>query len=213
MIKSSNEIDYSLLGRAMAFYKVQGYTSFNAPWMVRTNISSITLPSEDNAFLVTTINGHYNHLVGSAEQGFLQMLSDGELLEDEYYVSCTPCFRRGDVKMAYDDFGVSVGLINQETFMKVELSMATQNPYNESWKRVLMTDALQLLESLNIQDIRVLEGMDGKSADIMAFDPSCNGLIELGSYGVRDIPCNDGGTLYAHYGTGIALPRLQRIYK
>lgn len=213
MFADTIEIDYGLLGRAIEFYKAQGYSSVNVPWMVRTNISRITLPQEDNAFLVTTHDGDYKHLVGSAEQGFLELLADDIVSEDEYYVSCTPCFRRGDINYAYDDNGMTVGLLNQEYFMKVELSMATQNPLNMGWKRVLMADALQFLESLNIQDIRVFEEMDGNSADIMVFDSSSNQMIELGSYGVREITCHDGGTLYAHYGTGLALPRLQRIYK
>jgi seryl-tRNA synthetase len=213
MFADTIEIDFGLLGRGMEFYKAQGYTSVNVPWMVRTNISRITLPDEENAFQVSGIDGKYKHLVGSAEQGFLELLADNLVYEDEYYVSCTPCFRRGDIAYAYDDYGQPVGLLNQETFMKVELSMATQNPFNMGWKRVLMADALQFLESLQIQDVRVLEELDGESADIMAFDKSSNQLIELGSYGRRVIQCNDGETLYAHYGTGLALPRLQRIYK
>lgn len=213
MFADSIEIDYGLLGRAMEFYKAQGYTSINVPWMVRTSISNITLPNEDNAFMVTTTNGQYKHLVGSAEQGFLEMLADNTVSEDEYYVSCTPCFRRGDIKYAYDANHNPVGVINQEAFMKVELSFATQNPLNMAWKRVLLADALQLLEHLGVTDIKVLESMDGNSADIMALDATTESLIELGSYGFREIQCNDGGTLYAHYGTGLALPRLQRIYK
>lgn len=213
MFIDSTEIDYSLLGRAMEFYKAQGYTSFEAPWMVRPNISNITLPDQSAAFIVSAADGQYKHLVGSAEQGFLEMLADDRLSEDEYYVSCTPCFRRGDIQYTYDAQGYPNSIMNQETFMKVELSMATQNPSNQAWKRVLLADALQFLEHLGIADVKVFNDLTDTSADIMAFDSSANRLIELGSYGVREITCNDGATLYAHYGTGVALPRLQRIYK
>lgn len=201
MDKEYQGINYSWLGRAMEYYADIGYSPFEAKWMVDSYISMQTNPSEHGAFIVTNGNGHYKHLVGSAEQSFMEEVWKGKMTPQKLYVSCTPCFRRGD----------TFGSRHQETFMKVELSYYSYDPNDLTYLWTLIDDAENFfINELGMKTVKREKDYDRGYDDLFANDKEIDDLyIELGSYGMRELIDGKGRTYYSHYGTGLALPRAQ----
>lgn len=209
-------IDYSLLSRAIDFYASRGYTMINVPWMVYPKYSRVTLTHDEGAFVTTNIHGDELHLVGSAEQGFIQqahMVAPGKK-----YMSVTPCFRRGDISMTH-----------MEWFMKLELSSCAAEP-DEMYLEFL-DDAWSCFVELGANQDKMRDKVERGFADEFHRDINynhrmneCDMDLELGSYGHRIIPKVETiqgvvtGSLHSenhviNYGTGLALPRFQLILK
>ncbi len=168
-------IQWDRVARAIQYYQGCGYHYIETPWVVPGSVSAITFPEQ-----MTAESVH----VGSAEQGFLDLMLKGKLLTEQMYVSAGPCFRPQDA-----------GKPDHEPwFFKVEL-FAIYHIGEPLWMEDVMTDAFDYFqfETGLTPDVVVTE--DGK-------DLYLNGL-EIGSYGVR--------TYQGHswvYGTGLAEPRL-----
>ena len=205
-------IDYSLIGKAMDFYKDKGYTPIELDWMVRPDISALTTPFPWCEFRTIGSDEKEYVLVGSAEQSFLQAVYDRVAELDTLYVSVTPCFRRGDI-----------GLVNQETFMKVELSAATSITY-PVYKKML-SDAQELFQALGVDRKNLIISKESDTQFDIIYSKEYTHLIdsidnddwsyppdawlELGSYGVRSLKGLQTSDILVHYGTGLALPRFQ----
>lgn len=85
-------IDYVRISDAMKHYRGLGYRLIATPWLV------------DKRTLAVTFNGdrestEMGYLVGSAEQGFIELMFKG--LPPGKYVSAGPCFRFEDKDKLY----------------------------------------------------------------------------------------------------------------
>lgn len=168
-------MDYQLLANAAFHYTQAGFTQVETPWLVDRSTVLATIPPEALSGIMT-VEGR-NCLVGSAEQGFLEMD-----LEPGRYFSVSPCFRAGEI-----------GDFHQETFMKLELHR-TDDVSTEALIAML-EGALAFFRSRTETPVRVTQIADDE------FDVEIND-IEVGSYGRRKA---FGRTWL--YGTGLALPR------
>lgn len=169
-----------ILYTALCFYKdVLNYTFLDAPYLVKPEALSVTLP--ENCFPKFHTQGLC--YVWSAEQSFLQLLDDGFKPDiNKKYLMITPCQR--DEK--------TLDTTHLEIFLKIEL--ISINPSHD-----LLSDAeiffnwfLNKKGKSNI--VNKLFFKD--SSDLMLNN------IEIGSYGKRTYR-----DITYFYGTGLALPR------
>ncbi len=197
-------INYKLIGEAVEYYQSVGYTLIEVDWMVDPECSYATWGREGSQYRTQSSKGYAKHLVGSAEQGFIQAVKDCKVNWNQKYVSVSPCFRRGDI-----------GPINNEWFMKVELSEVTIS--NEFTYKTMLKDAMECFERLGAEGHRlhIWKDMDCHNEDIVHEYDCEERFIELGSYGCRNLEFKarelQMDKVLIHYGTGLALPRFQLI--
>jgi hypothetical protein len=194
------KIDYKLLATACGLYNQHGYEQVEVPWMVDGDAQRATFvgnPADDISFRLT----NDKFLVCSAEQGFVEMATKGQLKAGKKYYSVSPCFRD-----EYQD------ATHSKWFMKLELF--TYGTPSECTKRVdqFMADAKKLIaREFSVWDTRthIPESLyfvqTAIGQDLMYRYESSE--VELGSYGVRQL--SNGLTIA--YGTGLALPRASLI--
>jgi len=164
------KIDYVLLGLAVEEYQYRGYLYKEVPWTVNEEAIRATLPEPHRSLQLAMkpesdlarepllIYNSDSHLVGSAEQGFLQMdLPLGK------YVGVTPCFRHEP----------KLDIFYQTAFMKVELFV---NQKDVTVDQVLSDarEVMALIGGILPDVVSTSEGFDLEIAD-----------IEVGSYGSR----------------------------
>lgn len=142
---------YDNVARAIAFYETVGYRWVDTPWVVGKEAEFVTFPDSRSA-----CDGGY--LVGSAEQGFIQLMLDGKLPPGKY-VSAGPCFRFPD--------GDRNSQHHHPYFFKVELIHVDSCDYV-----TMMDDARKFMGG---KLVKTNEGLDLE----------LNGL-EIGSYGYRE---------------------------
>ena len=168
-------INWSLISRSVEFYKSKRYEHIEVPWLVSKETAMITCPFE-----VSISECGNMALVGSAEQGFLEIAKS---LKPGKYVSTSPCFRND-----LEDY------FHQRYFVKTELFVTDPNVTLDE----VINDAMSFFLSLNDDNLSIIN-IDTNSLDIML-----NG-VEIGSYGIRE-----HGDIKWIYGTGIAEPRYSR---
>lgn len=180
-------INWTELVQSANYYGTIGYTMVDVPWVVSRKIAMATCPSED--FLVTSNLGE---LVGSAEQGFLQLDHDG-LLGEGKFMAISPCFR---VEEVLDD-------LHQNYFAKLELYVNEGELFGamEKMAESARTSARGQFHRMSmaqgvILPVPILEETDA------GFDLTAGG-IELGSFGVRTFE-----DVSWAFGTGHAEPRM-----
>jgi len=176
----TDTINYANISRAQAFYRALNYWNIDTPWMVSEPAIRATLPPGTTPFEVGT--GQF--LVGSGEQGFIQMMIDGTLVPGTYQTT-TPCFRDEPV----------ITELNRQTFLKVELISYMPVDLEAAYERMFNSALACFFEISDIETFEALKTEDG-------YDIMYDG-IELGSYGVRKMDHH-----VWIYGTGIAEPRL-----
>lgn len=199
-------IDYKLIGEAVEFYKSYGYEYIELDWMVDPQCGYATYAKEGAQYRTQSSKGFAKHLVGSAEQGFIQAVKDGKVEWDKKYVSVTPCFRRGDI-----------GPVNNEWFMKVELNAVSD--HDENIHEVMLDHAWKFFAWNGgvLDDMKLYkETPNSPNSDIVhVYHSEDWGWLELGSYGYREVPFLarqlQKDKVLIHYGTGLALPRFQLI--
>ena len=176
----SDPIDYNKLSDALSFYTNCGYDYVETPWLVSQEAINETIPVDR-----TGLSTEYGSLVGSAEQGFIELLINGRKIKKSCSIS--PCFRDEPV---YDS-------LHQVYFMKLELFEPTATvdrlesmlkDAQDFYSGYLEVSLLEISEEL-------IDIIDSKTG------------IELGSYGFRHL---SNGTSFI-YGTGLALPRLDVV--
>lgn len=187
MKTNPNIVDYKLLSKAIKFFSHKGYTQVETPWRVSEESINLTFKSSE------AFKSDDKFLVGSAEQGFLEMISDG-ILDYGRYMSVSPCFRNEK-----EDY------FHQQEFIKLELIdiILVKNMFALN----LMRDAVIkfITKHLKVKSSSIV--VVSTNDDSTDFDILIDG-IEYGSYGFRNI----GEKVYI-YGTGIALPRASKILK
>lgn len=170
-------------------YANNNYKYIDTPWLVSLESINLTLPKDKKVFPVLN-----SYLVGSAEQGFIELLKTNHLTDDKY-MSFSPCFRDEGV---YDD-------LHKPYFSKLEIFKIT-NKYS-----ILLNDALKSIN--NYISHRGLEKYNSVSIDNteQGMDILLND-IEIGSYGNRNINIQNSDVTYS-YGTGVAMPRFLQTLK
>lgn len=183
MVHANPTIDWSLIGKSIEHFSSLGYRYLEVPWVASTETLRVTFPGKTDDFKVSI-----GHLVGSAEQSFIDMVLRGELGPGSY-CACTPCFRE---EPRIDQF-------HRYYFVKVELIhiSVTDDP-GEKILNTMIEDCRDWFSRNTSRPVRVEE------TDI-GFDLVSSG-IELGSYGERS-----HGDIKWVYGTGLAEPRFSTV--
>jgi len=188
------EINYQTVSRAISLYASKGYKYVDTPWHVTVAAMSATLPPDRDGFSMwhpTIPNDKF--LVGSAEQGFLQLMLDGKI-QPGSYCSAGPCFR--DEPM--------VDELHRYCFFKLELiKIYASNEVPEQldvWKIAHAAKDVHVelywLNKKHQEQLRVVKTDVGYDLELAN--------VEIGSYGLRE----HAGNRWL-YGTGLALPRAQ----
>lgn len=181
-------INYDILKYSSKYYNNKGYEIIETPWLIDKDAYFFT-SSNHKHYYIDFLNKYLN---ASAEQGFLQMIDDENIIPGKYQ-SLTPCFR--------DEIEDE---LHKTYFMKNELIEIFPNDFiNESKLEKLnnMIDVCYYFFKEYFDEVILIETKEEKS--IISFDLQTIKNIELGSYGIRKYK----NTLYA-YGTGCAEPRL-----
>ena len=188
-------IDYNLLNESVKYFQNKGFKQIEVPWIVNSNTTKITT---DISSVIINYNNEItnvnNNLIGSAEQGFLQLIIENKLPFGKYQ-SISPCFRTEHDGYDNNHFPY---------FIKNELLIYTDNKYIFTELSYLISDVVNLYNRY-LQNVKRKEtfGYNSKlQIDLMYND------IELGSYGIREI--NNEKYIY---GTGLALPRFSQALK
>lgn len=179
------KIDWILLGKAFSHYENIGYKYIETPWSVGELALKATLPPNVYGYGLWHPKKELSYLVGSAEQGFIQMMLDGKIKSGDKLCSITPCFREDKE----DD-------IHFQYFMKLELIVVGE----ENHTNVVLNDAARFFNLVTSDVIMEVLTKDGVDLEL-------NGL-EIGSYGHRQ-----SNGLSWTYGTGLALPRFSQASK
>lgn len=174
-------IDAQLLAQAQTLYGLHGYKDTPTPWLVSHDAYMATVPPCHEDFLWHALDKENFH-VASAEQGFIQMMLDGEELPAKAQ-STSPCYRGEPI---YDTYHLPF-------FYKLELY---QKDTSDKALAEMITCARGLFESIGISTRIISTGE--RSYDI----ETAKTHIELGSYGYRQFRGHEW-----LYGTGLALPR------
>jgi seryl-tRNA synthetase len=171
-------ISWNLVAKALDLYQNLGYKYVEAPWVVSPEATRATIPEGLSACGMQYDGQSKGDLVGSAEQGFAQLMIDGAIGPGRW-VAAGPCFR-------WEAFDTT----HQMTFFKVELIEIARKPLLED----MITDASRVLYKLTGHYPEMVKTPEG-------YDLEVNG-VEVGSYGLRSFK----DVTWA-YGTGLALPR------
>jgi hypothetical protein len=171
-------IDYTKIAKAIDFYKDKGFEYIEVPWDTPKKYQQSTFIGEDFAPI-----DNDRHLVGSSEQSFIYLL-DNNFIKSKPYISCSPCFRAGEID-----------ILHQEYFMKVEIFEPLDFSSNRL-KEILNFGIEFFSQYLHVEFLPTGENM---------YDIVSSQCIELGSYGIREY---NGKTWI--YGTAIAEPRLSK---
>ena len=185
-------IDYDLLNKAVKYFSKKGFKQVEVPWRVSKEAIDGTFDSRQS------FKSDDKFLVGSAEQGFLELQLQDKL-KGTQFMSISPCFRN-----EVEDY------FHQQEFMKLELIYFSNYVtikeviQYQIIKRFVLNFIIKKLK-IKTSDIAILETKDNNS--IYSEDILING-IEYGSYGIRQFKDK-----YYIYGTVIALPRASKILK
>lgn len=179
-------INYNLISLALDSYvRCYQYSLIDVPWTVSKEAIDVTLPPH----LMSFVLNDDKHLVGSAEQSFIQMMLNNDLKPGRY-VTATPCFR--------DEIEDE---LHQSYFFKVELidcRLGLTKRDVDDIKNCAHNVLSYLLHKSNfygeLQSVTTSSG----------YDIELNG-IEIGSYGLRKYK-----DLTWIYGTGLAEPRFSK---
>lgn len=173
-------------------YNKEGFRYVEVPWLVSRASDAATRPPT-SLRLEVRYTAFTGVLVGSGEQGFIEMLRHGTLTPGKYQ-TITPCFR--------DEGSITVySKVRKSYFSKLELIQVLDKKPSKIDRKYLSKNmaasALEAMSSISKLRLKIEE------TDI-GFDIICkDNKLELGSYGYRKI---DDCLPYI-YGTGLAEPR------
>lgn len=180
MTVSSHHVRYDLVARTIQHYVSRGYEEIHTPWIVSHDVICATVSSEANVYELTTYHERERGCafpVGSAEQGFIQLARDGQLVAGRRYVSAGPCYRNERV----------VDELHQRSFFKIELFQLMPFRHERCFAADVheamyrfVDDAEDCFNDL-FPERRSLERRSLKDGSI---DLEMND-VEVGSYGIR----------------------------
>lgn len=173
-------IDYKILSESVKYYGYLNYNKIEVPWIIDDDVDKITNPGKS-----LHIGRTKKCLIGSGEQGFLQLYKDKKLLKGRYQ-TITPCHR---VEKTYDEFHLPF-------FMKNELIITDD---------VNSINLYHMLDNVSNFFKKYLPKIDCVETGDLSYDLNYDN-IELGSYGIREHILDDEKFSWI-YGTGCAMPR------
>jgi aspartyl/asparaginyl-tRNA synthetase len=188
-------LDYNLLNKALKYFSKRGFKQVEVPWRVSQEAIEGTFDSNQS------FKSDDKFLIGSAEQGFLELYLQNKLTSYQL-MSVSPCFRNE----LEDD-------LHQQEFMKLELICFLDKledldfRFNDEYSNIKRLVINFIIKKLKIKASDIFILGTNESNSIYSEDIIING-IEYGSYGIRQFQ----GKYYI-YGTGIALPRASKILK
>ena len=188
-------IDYNLLNKALKYFSKRGFKQVEVPWRVSKEAIEGTFNSRES------FKSDDKFLIGSAEQGFLELYLQNKLTSNQL-MSVSPCFRN-----ELEDY------FHQQEFMKLELICFLDKladldfRFNDEYSNVKRLVISFIIKKLKIKTSNIFILETNESNSIYSEDILVNG-IEYGSYGIRQFQDE-----YYIYGTGIALPRASKILK
>lgn len=153
----SYNIDLPLIYDAISFYKEKGFEPISVPYIVEKKYNDYTKP-EDAKDQKQHLDLEY---IASAEQSFIKMLLEGDLLENQHQ-ALTPCYRPEK----------NLSESHQQVFLKLELFA------KYDWLDYMIEDCFEFFTAK-------CYAVDIVKTDI-GYDIELNG-IEIGSYGLRNI--------------------------
>lgn len=171
-------IDYFKIAEAIKFYESKGFEYIEVPWDTPKKYQEATYMGEDFYPI-----GDDRYLVGSSEQSFVYLLDNGHLTNGKY-ITCSPCFRGGEISE-----------IHQEYFMKAELFD------NTDCSELRLKEIVDFACEFFAQYSPVFTQKTGD----LSYDIVTPLAIEVGSYGIREYK-----ELSWIYGTAIAEPRFSK---
>lgn len=187
-------INMRRIGQAIEYYEELGYEYIDTPWIVTLQNINKTLPKGKKAVELKDRSHPSKYLVGSAEQGFLQIYRDLE--PNKRYVSSSPCFRQED---QYSD-------LHRFYFYKVELFIKEPTTSLSD----VYSDALLFFKEYFDNDCLKIVKTSSNSCDIFYYNPEDDRMeqIELGTYSrLTYTDPNTNKTQRWICGTGLAEPR------
>ena len=188
-------IDYNLLNKALKYFSKRGFKQVEVPWRVSKEAIEGTFNSRES------FKSDDKFLIGSAEQGFLELYLQNKLTSNQL-MSVSPCFRN-----ELEDY------FHQQEFMKLELICFLDKladldfRFNDEYSNIKRLVIGFIIKKLKIKTSDIFILGTNESNFIYSEDILING-IEYGSYGIRQFQDK-----YYIYGTGIALPRASKILK
>lgn len=206
-------INYKNISDAINFYKDRGYEEIDTPWLVDRDVDQITNPSY--GYTIQELN---KVLVGSGEQGFLQLIKDNKIQPGKYQTT-TACFRGDEEDELHQRYFLKNELI--EIIEPFEKFTTINNFFFKKSGGINFT--LKLDESLWVVINDVCDFFKTKinfPLNVIKIDNSelyhdtlcqydiISNNIELGSYGIRYSQKLD---IFWIYGTGCAEPRLSKV--
>ena len=189
---NTETIDYCLLAKAIKYFSKKGFKQVEVPWRVSKEAIEGTFDSNES------FKSDDKFLVGSAEQGFLELQLQDKV-KGTQLMSVSPCFRN-EIPDYY----------HQQEFIKLELiyfsnyEIHKEEIQYQAFRRFVLDFIIKKLK-IKSSNVVILKTNDSNS--IYSEDILING-IEYGSYGIRQFKDK-----YYIYGTGIALPRASKIIK
>jgi hypothetical protein len=184
-------INYRKVGKAIKRYEKLGYVYIDTPWLISEEAVRATLPLDREGFELRSSVINAGKLVGSAEQGFIQLMLDKAITKGRY-VTAGPCFRDEPV----------VDAQHQYTFFKVELI-----DLNRALFHYDVADVREMAE----EAAGVMYGLYGTLPTLKTTQEGVDLVVdgvEVGSYGLRSFQGHEWV-----YGTGLALPRTPQAMK
>ncbi len=185
-------ISYSKIAAAIDYYQSKGWQYVEVPWIVSPSVHRATVPFGENDPRYYDNKLPDGFLVGSAEQGFVQLAESGALKPGKY-CAVSPCFRSEAEK---DD-------IHYRNFMKVELFQNWRDQYlaeEEKDLEQMITEVIGFMSKY----LTVVKKVFRPLYDIDIQEVTTG--IELGSYGMRSI-----GNIEYLCGTALAEPRFSTV--
>lgn len=189
---NSEIINYELLYKAIKYFSKHGFTQIETPWRVSKEAIEGTFNSE------MSFKSDDKFLIGSAEQGFLELYLNNKLSSFGQFMSVSPCFR--NEKPDY---------YHQQEFMKLELIYMSNFEISKDDSIYILFRNLAInfiTKKLKIKNSDIIIVQTNDKTSLYSEDILVNG-IEYGSYGIRNFE-----DMHYIYGTGIALPRFSKIY-
>ena len=205
-------IDYALLARARQFYENKGFQYIEVPWLVEPAVSAQTKPHRDESFTLRA--GSFSdsplELVGSAEQGFMQLMKNLQL-KPGHYQSISPCFRlESDYTRTHLPWFIKLELFSNFQSSGADNLYPTHealvNVAKEFFTSLLLQRELESQLEIKDEHLAALKAEINSQLRVVEVGQEMQDIylqqLEVGSYGKRH--CQWGEFLY---GTGLALPR------
>ena len=183
--------DIALLNQALIrfsidFMQKRGYTYIEPPLMLKKEILSAALDTEEFKDTIYEIKEEDLNLIGTSEYSLLGMHANETFKENELpkkYFSYSMCFRK-----EIGSHGINEkGLFRTHQFNKIEEFIFCKPEDSYKYYEEMMNDSIELYKKLKIPT-RVLEMCSGdlaawksKSADLEAWRPTVKDYEEVGS--------------------------------